>query len=504
MAPLISCICLEYGRPAHVAEAVKCFLDQTIDAPVELVLLNSCPQIQYEFQHERVKVINLNERPSSLGATRNLAIEAASGQWIAVWDSDDLFAPWYLRSFASRFADGADWLWLDKLFYSEGGKIRKITQGMANTMAFTKSAWNVVGRYPELSVGEDRHLVSHLANTRPGIRCDIPVGEIGYIYNWANFAWHISGEGDDRPGRVPAWERSRLDLERRIQSGAVPTGGIVLKPSIKIPPAARIAVFLTSREYRATASPGEFVRQSKVKLIHAVERHDEPASRRKKEAWASWGVIYDQGVFASHYWKYARDATSIGDKRKLPFLKDVLAFALEKANDDDVVFLTNDDTVMHPQLGDRLLRHVLAHGPCSSQRCEFRGSLPKLTMTPEGIASLGRLHMGRDLFAGTKRWWLSVWEQLGDPVLGASDWDLHLACVVRKYYGIDSTRKNLEQNISPAELPRGLVLHQFHSPAWADKRNVATAPSQVWNRRIFKTWAQQHLPALAFHAGNVI
>lgn len=501
--PAISAICLVYGRTSLLQESLACFLAQDYTESHEIVLLNSAPQQQLVFGHPRVKIVNLAIRPPSLSDCRNLAIENATWSHICTWDSDDQFAPNHLSMIGQNFRAN-DWIWLGSQFYMVGGKILKIVQGSMNTVAYTKDAWRRVGKFTTgLSVGEDRDFVGRLTTQTCGEKIAVKPEEISFLYGWGNGAEHLSGLGDDKPGRTVAYERARLDLERRVRSGTVKTGRIVLQPQIKVPPAARIATFLTSKQHLATVSPGEALRASTVKLIHAVERHEEPTNRRKEQAWESWKTIYAQGVTPSHYWKYARDATSIGDKRKLPFLKDVLAFALEKANNEDVVFLTNDDIVIHPQLPDRLLRHVQAHGPCSSQRCEFRGNIPKLTLPPEQIASLGRLHMGRDLFAGTKRWWLSVWEQLPDYILAASDWDLGMACLVRNHHGIASTRKNLEQNIHPAELQRGLLLHAFHVPLWADKKNVNSAASQVWNRQLFRSWSALHLPSLVFH-GSVI
>jgi glycosyltransferase involved in cell wall biosynthesis len=502
--PRISALCVTAGRVPQLNEAMHCFLAQ--DWPnKQLVIVNTLASQTLEGDFPNVKIINLEARPISLGSARNIAVRNSDGEVLANYDDDDLYADDFLSTFAAHFKEGVEWVFHPLQFYSEAGLIRKIVPGSANVLAFTRRAFETVGGYPEeMSVGEDRALVGKITSGFTGVRIPQEGFVPKFLYGWANSVWHISGQGDDKPGRATAWERSRLDLERRIRSGTVKTGRIVLAPHIKVPPAERIATFLASKQHLATISPGETLRASNVKLVHAVERHEEPTNRRKEQAWDSWKAIYAQGVVPSHYWKYGRDATSIGDKRKLPFLKDVLAFAMENANDDDVVFLTNDDIVIHPQLPDRLLRHVLAHGPCSSQRCEFRGNIPKLTLPPEQIASLGRLHMGRDLFAGTKRWWLSVWEQIGDPVLGASDFDLHLACLIRKHHGIESTRKNLEQNLHPAELPRGFLIHQFHVPAWADRRNVSTAASQKHNRLAFRKWSAEHLPALAFHAGNIV
>lgn len=241
------------------------------------------------------------------------------------------------------------------------------------------------------------------------------------------------------------------------------------------------------------------LRQPPVRrLFHCVERHTQPADKRKLAAWASWDRLYAQGVIPCHLWEYPRDATSIGDRRKLPYLKDVLKLALDQANNEDIIFFTNDDNWLHPSLP--VLRfHVSLYGACSSQRCEFRGSKRLIpNMTPQGIAQMSERHIGRDLFAFTKEWLVTHWDELGDPILGASDWDFMLACLIRLQFGIVSTRNNLEQPLPPAEIERGYVAHVFHRPEWMRSGNEAKAPSQQHNRAIFRRWAATRLPDLKF------
>jgi len=241
------------------------------------------------------------------------------------------------------------------------------------------------------------------------------------------------------------------------------------------------------------------------KIFHAVERHDEPRNPRKEAAWQSWDRLYDQGVIPCHYWKYERDARGIGDKRALPYLKDVLRFAMNQAGDDDIVFFTNDDNVLHPLLPSLLRFHVSVFGACCSQRCDFRKvNILKPNMPPEEVAKLGSPHIGRDLFAFTKTWLEKNWNNLGDFILGASDWDLALASLIRLQHGIVSTRKNIEASIHPAELPRGYVLHIAHPSLWNQPANINTAASQIHNRKLFKAWAQKSLPDLIFNSQNSI
>lgn len=240
------------------------------------------------------------------------------------------------------------------------------------------------------------------------------------------------------------------------------------------------------------------------RLFHCVEQHTEKnrsETVRKAQAQKSWEPLYAQGVIRccleeEHYPRTARD---IGEKRKLPYLKDVLNLAMKQAQPDDIIFFTNDDIVLHPELPELLRFHVGVYECCSASRCEFKGRpMPPMNRPPSEFAQLGNPHMGRDLFAFTKRWLESHWQEMPDFILGASEFDLCMATMIRNHFGIRTSRQNLEAIIHPAELPRGYISHSFHSPFWNTPANVNTAPSQIWNRTRFRDWAAVHAPQLRF------
>lgn len=243
------------------------------------------------------------------------------------------------------------------------------------------------------------------------------------------------------------------------------------------------------------------------RVFHAVERHlDGNAEiKRKEQAVRSWEVLYGSGVVPCHYREYKRSARAlIKDHRDLPYLKDVLQFAMDQATDNDIIMWTNDDNILHPDIASVVTLHCALWGAVSSHRCEFKGIVPSMTSSPDQIALRGNKHMGRDLFAFTKQWLCGHWQEIPDFILGASDFDLCLACMIRLQWGIRSDRINMEQTLWPAELNRGYISHRFHPPKWNHPMNRETAPSQIWNRKLFREWARQHLPELKFYHNNTI
>jgi glycosyltransferase involved in cell wall biosynthesis len=245
------------------------------------------------------------------------------------------------------------------------------------------------------------------------------------------------------------------------------------------------------------------------RLFHCVERHSEPHNEqrnRKATAWTSWKTLYDAGVIPCTLYEneYPRSAFDIGERRHLPYLKDVLARGMRQATPDDIIFFTNDDNVLHPELPEMLRYHVSLYECCSSQRCEFRDiSMPALDGPPAAFAKTGNLnHMGRDLLAFTKRWLEAHWEEIPDFILGCSDWDLCLAALIRNHFKIRTTRQNLEHVMFPAEIPRGYIAHSFHDAHWNRPDYINKAPGQLYNRTLFMDWAKTHAPHLKFD-GNL-
>lgn len=231
-----------------------------------------------------------------------------------------------------------------------------------------------------------------------------------------------------------------------------------------------------------------------------VDRHedtDKAVIERKSKMMASWDPLYESGqLIPAHCWSYPRNARDIlGDQRPLPYLRDLIINAAKQCRDNDILLFTNDDNWLHQDLPEYLQFHVGVYGPCSIFRTEIRGSMPGPQMRPEQIAGHSReKHVGRDGFAFTRAWLEDVGEDFPDAVLAASDWDIHLACLIRLHYGIVTTGSNIFEVISPAEIPKGYTMHLAHQSAWS--LNQHDSPANNWNGQQFKTWAAHRLPLL--------
>ncbi|MBL8548143.1 MAG: glycosyltransferase family 2 protein [Hyphomonadaceae bacterium] len=94
----ISVIVPTFGRAEAVVRAVDSVLAQ--DADLEVVVVDDASPAPIVIDRERTRVLRLDRNAGAAGA-RNAGVAAATSEWIALLDSDDVWEP---RSLAPRLA----------------------------------------------------------------------------------------------------------------------------------------------------------------------------------------------------------------------------------------------------------------------------------------------------------------------------------------------------------------------------------------------------------------
>ena len=89
--PPVSCMCLTYGRPAILEEAIHSFLRQDYPGVKELIVLNDLPEQTLVSNEPQVTVVNVPRRFRTLGEKRNACAALAAHELLFVWDDDDIF-----------------------------------------------------------------------------------------------------------------------------------------------------------------------------------------------------------------------------------------------------------------------------------------------------------------------------------------------------------------------------------------------------------------------------
>lgn len=127
---LISIIMAAYNAEQTIGQAVTSVLNQTYEN-FELLIIDDCSKdntlcLAENFQHNdnRVKVIK-NEKNSGVSYTRKHGLDEAKGEWIAILDSDDAWAPDKLeKQIRLQKETGGDLLYTGSAFMdSDGNRI---------------------------------------------------------------------------------------------------------------------------------------------------------------------------------------------------------------------------------------------------------------------------------------------------------------------------------------------------------------------------------------------
>jgi len=222
LEPLVSCVCCTYGRSTLLGEAAKCFIDQTYDNK-ELIIVNDQEGVILKMDSERdnIRIENVPERFGSLGEKRNYAMSLAQGDYICIWDDDDLFTPWRIKDSVDIAQNKSqyDIIKGQMALMSINNGNYKIVSNLFHSQAIITRKYVDDNLYSVKSVGED---VDYERNARVGSFALDPF--YFYIYRWGLNIHHLSGIADDKA----SWEKS---LTFEAYQGM--TGEIEIKPEFQ-------------------------------------------------------------------------------------------------------------------------------------------------------------------------------------------------------------------------------------------------------------------------------
>jgi glycosyltransferase involved in cell wall biosynthesis len=226
----VSCLCLTYGRPHLLEEAIKSFLLQDWDGPKELIVLNDHVQQELVFEHPEVLVVNLKRRLRSQGEKRNLSVALARYDNLLVWDDDDIFLPWRISETMKRLPSDQFFkcpnAWVMNNGVMNNGVITEFGFNLFHSSsAYTRWLFEKANGYRPITQGEDADIEGRFKAL--GHRQDtiLPRERVYYIYRWAHGSYHGTGrELKDinpiiQPGTVvlrPHWRQDYAEAARKV------------------------------------------------------------------------------------------------------------------------------------------------------------------------------------------------------------------------------------------------------------------------------------------------
>lgn len=178
-APLVSCLMVTNDRPRLAERAIECFIAQSYPNR-ELIVLDGSDsdQLQQGVEAIRIRKIKLHREPQagrSMGELRNLAVEKSAGQYVCIWDDDDLYDPDRLSiQMAAITSLGADACFLARLqLWWPARRILALSfrRTWEGSMICAKGK---MPRYPALHRGEDPPVAYRLWRSQRVVILDEP------------------------------------------------------------------------------------------------------------------------------------------------------------------------------------------------------------------------------------------------------------------------------------------------------------------------------------------
>ncbi|GIX04968.1 MAG: hypothetical protein KatS3mg114_0837 [Planctomycetaceae bacterium] len=233
--PPVSAMCLTYGRPHLLEEAIQSFLLQDYPGPKELVVLNDFADQTLVCDHSNVRIINTGERFATVGEKRNACAELATHDILFVWDDDDLYLPWRFSLSIRRLDESKGFYKCPQAWMLNNGRVDGPTTNLYHSAGcFTRELFERAGRYPHIGSGQDWDFEDALKKLISGDKDDrtLRPEEVYYIYRWhVTGSYHLSAFGRDEGKPVSGQVKVAEFVESQVREGKIATGTVRLRPA---------------------------------------------------------------------------------------------------------------------------------------------------------------------------------------------------------------------------------------------------------------------------------
>ena len=219
---MISVLTITYKRHHLLEEAIESFLQQESEMILsrEMVIINDNPEVDYVFDHPKVRIINHKERFPSISSKLEWGYKQCKNNYIYRLDDDDLLAPWALDNACMDILHNPDY----EIYRSSGmyffvnNIFESINSNINNGNIYTKAYLDRI-KFPDKSGNEDEDITFH-----HGAKIYESKLKNTMIYRWGMNTFHISGLGI-QPNQVILDHADKV-LDNR-------TGVVELKPHFK-------------------------------------------------------------------------------------------------------------------------------------------------------------------------------------------------------------------------------------------------------------------------------
>lgn len=217
---MISVLTITYKRHHLLEEAIQSFLAQENPPECEMVIINDNAEVDYIYDHPKVRIINHKQRFPSISAKLEWGYKQCKGEYIYRLDDDDLLAPWALRNAQTDIeANPGFEIYRSKgMYFFVHNKYDGENSNINNGNIYTKAYLDRI-TFPDKSGDEDADITFHHGGTIYESKLKHTM-----LYRWGMNTLHISGMGKQTNEKILA-EADRV-LDNR-------TGEVILNPHFK-------------------------------------------------------------------------------------------------------------------------------------------------------------------------------------------------------------------------------------------------------------------------------
>lgn len=232
--PKVSCYCATYGRVKLLEEAIYSFLMQDYDGEKELVILNDFSDQTLFFDHPEIKIINTKERITPLSKKFNDCISYCSGEYIFVWEDDDIYLPWKISLSIKKINKNG--IFHTGNAFIEHGKnnLQQCSNLHHSSLCMKSDCWKDIGYYEVLETDQcdlDVNIFNKISKKYGYIHQTVNPEEIFYIYRFGSSQdYHGSQFGASKKNIS---DYAQKYVEDKIKKNKEPIGDILLNPNWK-------------------------------------------------------------------------------------------------------------------------------------------------------------------------------------------------------------------------------------------------------------------------------
>lgn len=227
---MVSAVCITYGRPNLLEEAIECFLRQTFQGESELVILNDMASQELVFEHPKVRIINSPVRFKTIGEKRNACAALSSGDILFPWDDDDIHLPNRIELSLQKISNKEFFNPRKACVWMTNGIKKPEKNAFPSIACYTRSLFDSVRGYAHMNSGQDVELEARFKEKTSISTHEIADDEVYYLYRWSHTgSYHLSAYGQD----VKTGKNGMDSCDRFLSFKNLPSGRIELRPHWK-------------------------------------------------------------------------------------------------------------------------------------------------------------------------------------------------------------------------------------------------------------------------------